>query len=97
MCRRMGESSPGARELSKTIFLSVPLLLLVILYWGQALVLEWEGIFGYGEVEDYGLPGDVMEQFRLFDSNADGSIDPHEFSILIHHLNVVSSCSVLVN
>ena len=87
----MGESSPGAKELAKNIFLSVPLLLLVILYWGQALVLEWEGIFGYGEVEDYGLPEDIMEQFRLFDSNADGFIDPYEFSILKQHLDMVSS------
>ena len=68
----------------------VPLLTLIIFYWSQTAILEWEGLFGYGEVQDYGLPGAVMEQFRLFDSNADGCIDPYEFSLLKHHLDVVS-------
>ena len=67
----------------------LPLLLGVVLYWGQTLVVEWEGQFGYGQVENYGLPAALMEQFRFYDSDANGFIDPFEFSILIQHLDQV--------
>lgn len=84
----MGERSPGFRTLIQ-LTCYVPLLLVAILCWGDTLFLEWEGQFGYGQVKDYGLPAALMEQFRLYDTDADGYIDPLEFFNLQQHLNKV--------
>ncbi len=61
---------------------SLPFFFLILLYWADTIVIELEGQFGYGQIQDYGLPPGLMEQFRLYDANADGYIDPYEFSYL---------------
>lgn len=92
----MGEESPGRedelkpRKKWRKIFCFLPLFLVVVAYWGQTLLLEWEGQFGYGQVKEYGLPESIMEQFRLYDSDANGYLDPYEFSVLQQHFNEVS-------
>ncbi len=67
----------------------IPLVLVLSLYWSDSLLLEYEALFGYGQAKDYGLPSQLMEQFRMYDTNADGFIDPDEFSFLQHHLDQV--------
>ena len=88
----MGEDTPG-RCWGRTCQLLgiIPLVVLVLMYWGQTLVLEWESRFGYGEVEDYGLPDTLMDQFRAYDTDASGCIDPMEFSMLRYQLEQVIS------
>ena len=68
---------------------SLPLVLVVTLYWSQTLLDEWEGYFGYGHVEDFGLTSLMAEEFRNFDFNADGCIDPGEFYMLRQHFDKV--------
>ena len=88
----MNENSPGRTKCSRYLyqfFGSLPLIAVVVLYWGQTLVIEWEGHFGYGHSKDYGLPAPLMERFRFYDSDADGYIDPYEFSFLQQDLNKV--------
>lgn len=58
---------------------ALPLLLAVLLYNLPLLIDEWEGLYGYGTAPTYGLPPRVGELFKLYDTNADGVIDPIEF------------------
>jgi hypothetical protein len=69
---------------------AVPLFVAIILYGHDTFMQEWEGRFGYGQVEDYGLPQEVMEQFMSYDMDANGYIDPYEFSLLQYHITQVS-------
>ena len=57
----------------------LPLAFVAVIYWGDTVLEQWEDIYGYGTVTDYGLPEMVMEKFRRYDSDADGYIDPYEF------------------
>lgn len=89
----ISRKAPGRKNQMKTVCLWLgftPLLIVLGFYWHQTLFLEYEGLFGYGQVEDYGLPAALMDQFRLYDTNADGYIDPYEFSFLQYHLDQVS-------
>lgn len=67
-----------------------PLFIVFLFYWHETLLIEYEGQFGYGQVEDYGLPAEMMELFRSYDSDANGYIDPYEFSFLQENLEQAS-------
>ena len=42
----------------------------------------------YGEVPQYEIPSAAMNHFRIYDANADGSIDPYEFMQIIQDMNI---------
>ena len=92
----MGERSPGWTKIGQFVGFG-PLLLVLCMYWGETLLLEYEGHFGYGQVDDYGLPAALMEQFRSYDTDADGFIDPYEFSFLLNQLEQVYIGSISIN
>lgn len=71
-----------------TLVSALPLALALIVYWFPTIIDEWEAYFGYGNVQHYDLPPKVMEEFRMFDSNGDGYIDPYEFVGLQSYLQV---------
>ena len=54
----------------------------LVLYFLPTLIQEYEAHFGYGEVPFYDLSPGVMDQFRVYDANGDGNIDPFEFVVL---------------
>ena len=63
---------------------TVPLLAAIIFYCGPQIISEWEGYFGYGHTPSYDVAPSVLHQFRLFDVNGDGFLDPYEFERLTH-------------
>ena len=67
-----------------------PIFLVLVVYFHETVLLEYEGQFGYGRVDDYDLPAQLMEQFMAYDSDASGCIDPYEFSFLQDHLELAS-------
>ena len=60
----------------------LPLVVALGLYFAPSLLDEYEARFGYGEMPTFDLPPGVMDQFRVYDMNGDGSIDPFEFVVL---------------
>ena len=61
---------------------SLPIVIALFLYHVPTILDEYEAWYGYGEARDYNLPPGVMDQFRVYDSNGDGFIDPFEFAVL---------------
>lgn len=65
---------------------TLPLIAALIFYLGPRIIAEWEGYFGYGHTPSYNVPPSILHQFRLFDVNGDGFLDPYEFERLSHQL-----------
>lgn len=42
----------------------------------------------YGQAPQFEVPTSVMQQFRVYDANADGRIDPYEFLAIIQDMNI---------
>lgn len=75
------------RSLLLKVVGTIPLLLAIVLYFGPSFISEWEAYFGYGSVPSYDLPPTVMHQFRLYDMDGDGYLDPYEFERMMHRLS----------
>ena len=61
---------------------TLPLIAALVLYLGPQIISEWEAYFGYGHATSYDVPPSILHQFRLFDINGDGFLDPYEFERL---------------
>lgn len=61
---------------------ALPLALALLIYQMPTLLDEYEAWYGYGQAPMFDLPPGVMDQFRVYDSNGDGFIDPYEFAVL---------------
>ena len=74
------------KQCALTLVSALPLVLALAIYWTPSLFNEWEALFGYGNVQRYEVPPKLMQQFRMFDSNGDGYIDPYEYMALHNYL-----------
>ena len=78
----------GSRSTVCSVLLKVvgtlPLVAALALYLGPQILSEWEAYFGYGHAPSYDVPPSILHQFRLFDTNGDGFLDPYEFERLSH-------------
>ena len=59
----------------------------------QAVSLKKAGsylpfFFSYGSAPQFNVPEPIMREFRVYDANADGYIDPYEFGAVAHDLNL---------
>ena len=61
---------------------TLPLIAALVFYMGPQIISEWEAYFGYGHTPSYNVPPSILHQFRLFDVNGDGFLDPYEFEKL---------------
>lgn len=61
---------------------AIPLVLAFTFYFMPFIIDEWEARYGYGVTPFFDLPPGVMDQFRVYDANGDGCIDPSEFVAL---------------
>ena len=61
---------------------AIPLVLAITFYFMPFIIDEWEARYGYGVMPSFDLPPGVMDQFRVYDANGDGCIDPSEFVVL---------------
>lgn len=77
-----GRSAPGRKErLLFKCFAALPIILAYLLYQMPSIIEEYEAWCGYGHASQYdGLPSSVLDLFRVYDTNADGYIDPYEFA-----------------
>ncbi len=67
----------------KTLSAALPLLIALFLYNFPTVMDEYLAWQGYGEARIYAdLPRGVMDQFRVYDTNGDGYLDPYEFVFL---------------
>ncbi len=79
---RSRSSCPSCKTLLAALSIAIALIALVI-YNLPILVLEYEAWRGYGWARTYDdLPPGVMDQFRVYDENGDGYLDPQEFVVL---------------
>ena len=87
---RLAEESSGqtktrqchCKVLLFQLICAIPLVVLSLAFLGDDIRTFWEMTYGYGSVPDYGLPAHIMEQFAQYDGDANGCIDPEEFSIM---------------
>jgi len=42
---------------------------------------------GYGHAPSFELPPEIMDNFRRFDTDGSGSLDPYEFSVVLSELH----------
>lgn len=72
---------------------ALPLIAALFVYYAPVLLMEWEAHFGYTIASEQiiGLPDYIMDQFRLYDTNGDGYIDPVEFETLYFQVKTVVS------
>ncbi len=61
---------------------AVPLLIALVMFLAPIIVRELEMTIGY-TAPDFQLPQEIMDQFRMYDMDGDGSLDPTEFFDLI--------------
>ena len=61
---------------------AVPLLIALVMFLAPIIVRELEMTIGY-TAPDFQLPQEIMDQFRMYDTDGDGSLDPTEFFDLI--------------
>ena len=62
---------------------SLPILIAIVCYFIPTLRTEYEVRYGYGQVANYQLASNILDQFRMHDLNGDGRIDPYEFANLL--------------
>lgn len=75
-------SRPG-RRCCWTLLAALPIVIALILSNLRTVVDEYRAWRGYGEVRMYAdLPPGVIDQFRVYDANGDGFLDPNEFAAL---------------
>ena len=87
MAKEAGDSggrSSRIRSVLVKLLGTLPLLAALVFYCGPQIISEWEAYFGYGRTPSYDVPPSVLHQFRLFDVNGDGFLDPYEFERLSH-------------
>ena len=61
---------------------AIPLVVAVAIYFVPTILDEWEARYGYGFAPSFDLPPGMMDQFRVYDANGDGCLDPTEFVAL---------------
>jgi hypothetical protein len=66
----------------------VPIILAFIVYHLPTIYDEYMIRMGYGDIPQFDVPQSVMNLFRMYDNNADGSIDPYEFLGVIQDQNI---------
>ena len=62
---------------------SLPIVFAAIFYFVPTMRSEYEARYGYGQVANYQLASNILDQFRMHDLNGDGKIDPYEFANLL--------------
>lgn len=81
-----GPAQQGSRGTERRrcyyICAAIPLVLAFTFYFIPTIIDEWEARYGYGVMPSFDLPPGVMDQFRVYDANGDGCIDPSEFVAL---------------
>ena len=85
----IGQDKNGASKkkssLSSVLFqitCAIPLVIVTLFVVRHDLMNMWEMKFGYGTMETYGLPRNIIEKFHEFDTNLDGCLDPEEFAMM---------------
>ncbi len=74
---------------------AVPLLIALVMFLAPLIQRELETANGYTAPEDSTkLPEEVMDQFRMYDTDGDGRLDPEEFFDLITQVRLLVQCSV---
>ena len=63
----------------KKLLVALPIAIALVLYHLPTIMDEYEAWYGYGDARVYDLPPGVMDQFRVYDVNGDGYLDPYEF------------------
>lgn len=81
---RTGGGGITVRSVLVKLVATLPLIAALVLYLGPQIISEWEAYFGYGHTPNYDVPPSILHQFRLFDVNGDGFLDPYEFERLSH-------------
>lgn len=74
---------------------AIPLIIAFAIYFLPTILDEWEARYGYGFAPSFDLPPGVMDQFRVYDADGDGCIDPTEFVALGLRLRE-EVCTVLI-
>ena len=71
---------------------ALPLVLALIVYLGPVVIKEWDSTYGYTAPTYDDVPEEFLDEFRMYDTNGDGNIDPIEFVELMIKVCVVCLC-----
>lgn len=93
MSNSKGQAEPGEQEEARRpapsqrlcgwkLLPLLPLIAAIVLYFLPTILDKYEAHFGYGEMSSFNISPGIMDQFRVYDANGDGYIDPFEFVVL---------------
>jgi len=78
---KSSKESPG-RVMIFQLICAIPLIFVTLFVTRHDLLNFLEMKYGYGTMQNYGLPDGVMKKFNEFDTDLSGCIDPEEFAMM---------------